>query len=99
MNPNDHQQHRASPATRGMAIWRWARGGLIAAGLAALVVACGGGVGSGGTGGFSTKPMIRPRGSVCRHPNWWASLLGTTFAEIVTSALRSIWCSSISTST
>lgn len=57
MNPNDHQQHGASPATRGMALWRWAQAGLIAAGLAILVVACGGGVGSGGTGGFASGPI------------------------------------------
>ena len=57
MNPYDHQQHGASSAARGMALWRWAQGGLIAAGLAMLVVACGGGVGSGGTGGFASGPI------------------------------------------
>ena len=58
MNPNDHQQPpRGSPAAWGIAVLRWAQGGLIAACLAALVVACGGGVGSGGTGGFASGPI------------------------------------------
>lgn len=57
MKPNEHQLHGARPATRAMALWRWVQGGLISAGLVALVVACGGGVGSGGTGGFASGPI------------------------------------------
>lgn len=59
MKPNDNTRPGAVPGrpARPMAGLRWAFGGLIAAGLAALVVACGGGVGSGGTGGFASGPI------------------------------------------
>jgi hypothetical protein len=79
MNPYDHQQHGASSAARGMALWRWAQGGLIAAGLAMLVVACGGGVGSGGTGAYASGPVEGLR----LDDRQWQCEFDDTFASVV----------------
>jgi hypothetical protein len=49
----------------------------------------------GGHGRFFDEAVISSARIRLEASNWCASLLGRTFAEIVTSALRSMWCSSI----